>query len=292
MVWIFEFRYKDIKYIIAAIYLLFSSIHSYDFKEMDILEIIRVTKLNSLCKNGFLMLFIWIQILPGLTTAQSQNLEVQVSSIIDSTQYIYGPNDLLINGHVYYQPNRMASGTPFLFSPEFYKGKVFTRGASFDVDGLNYNIVSQELIILNVTSEGFKLHIKLSNILVDSFLLNNYLFVVPSLLKISSNYPYMLVTNKGENYFLIGYNKEFINRFSQSNPYGKFSSTKKSLFMVYDGNLVSINSKKTFLEYFSSAKKEISTFLKKNKTKLSKATPEQLQQLMDFCNNQLTKADE
>jgi len=255
-------------------------------------EKIKIPKLRGLYKKGLFVIFICFQLFPFVSIGQSLNADSYIISLFDSTQKIYGSNDLLINGQVYYQPNRMASGTPFLFSPKFEQGTIFTRGSSFDVAGLNYNIADHELILLNISANGAKLHIKLSNILIDSFLLTNYLFVNPKEINITSNYPYMLSTNKGQYYFLIGYDKEFINRFSENDPYGKFSGTKKSLFLVHDNNLASINSKKALLKYFPSIKKEISSFLKKNKIKLSKASPEQLKQLMDFCNNQLAKADE
>jgi len=259
---------------------------------MQVIKKVIFNKYKTLLQKIGLLFFIFIQFPPLLTVGQSSDVSNSIISLIDSTQKIYGSNDLLINGKVYYQPNRMASGTPFLFSPKFDPGTIFTRGTKFEVAGLNYNIVDNELILLNVMTDGAKLHIKLSDILIDSFLLDNYLFVAPEELNISSDYPYMLSTNKGRYYFLIGFDKEFITRFSQSNPYGKFSGTKKSLFLVHDNNLTSINSKKALLKYFPSIKKEISSFLKKNKVKFSKASPEQLKQLMKFCNNQLNKADE
>jgi len=239
-----------------------------------------------------ILLFIYFQYLPLLIVGQSSIVPNSIITLIDSNQKIYGANDLLVNGHVYYQPNRMASGTPFIFSQKFTQGIIFTGGVSFEVTGLNYNIVDQEIILLNITDNGSKLHIKLSNMLIDSFLLNKYIFINPEELCITSNYPYMLLTNKGKYYLLIGYDKEFINRFSQNDPYGKFSSTKKSIFLAHDNTSVSINSKKAFYRSFPSIKKEISTFLKKHNIKLLKASPEQLKQLMDFCNNETAKADE
>jgi len=259
---------------------------------MELSRKVKFKRYKTILQRIGLLIFIYFQFLPLLIVGQSSDVPNSIIPLINSTQKIYGSNDLLINGKVYYQPNRMATGTPFLFSPKFERGTIFTRGQSFEVAGLNYNIADHEIILLNISANGAKLHIKLSNILIDSFLLNNYLFVNLEELNIPSNYPYMLATNKGSCYFLIGYDKEFINRYSENDPYGKFSSTKKSLFLVCDGTLVRINSKKTFLEYFPTIKKEISTFLKKYKIKLSKASPEQLKQLMEFCNNQMAKSYE
>ena len=259
---------------------------------MRFIDTYRISKPTTPIYSVIITVIVCILLLPFLTSAQSHNPNSQIKQIIDSTQKMYGSNDLLVNGQVYYQPNRMASGTPFLFSSKFEQGTIFTRGLAFDVAGLNYNIVDNELILLNIATNGTKLHIKLSNILIDSFLLNNYLFVNPKELNITSNYPFMLATNKGQLYFLIGYDKEFINRFSENDPYGKFSSTKKSLFIVTDNTLVRINSKKVLLKHFPSDRKEVSAFLKKHKIKILKASPIQLKHLMEFCNNQLANTDE
>ena len=240
-------------------------------------------------------LFIMIVCLPSLLltlNGQSQNVNHNIHSFIDSTQKIYGSSDLLVNGSVYYQPNRLASGNPFLFSAEFEKGTTFTRGFSFHGVDLNYDIAHQQLILLHTSPDGARLYIGLSDVLIDSFLLTNYFFVVPAKLGLQSKYPYMMAVNKGKYRMLIAYNKEFISRYNQRNPMGKFSSTKGSLFLASENTIVKIYSEKTFLKTFPAARKEISTYLRQHKINLLKATPEQLEQLMDFYNQQQEKADE
>ncbi len=220
-----------------------------------------------------------------LIVGQSSVVPNSIITLIDSTQKIYGSNDLLVNGSVYYQPNRQALGTPFLFSANFDKGTVFTRGFSFDVEGLNYNAADQQLILLYNKADGNRLHIRLSNILIDSFLLNSHLFVNTQRLSFESNYTYLMEVNKGNYHMFIGYKKDFINRYSESNPYGSYSSIKHDLFVETDNELHKITSKKTFLNISPSIRKSISSYLRQNKIKIPrKATPEQLKLLMDYYN--------
>ncbi len=241
---------------------------------------------SAFSKTGFVILYLYLVCLPFSLIGQSQNANSKISSLLDSIQNIYGSNDLLVNGSVYYQPNRQASGTPFLFSSEFIESTIFTRGVSFQDVEVNYDIVGQKLILLNTMPNGSRLPIGLSDVLVDSFLLKDYLYVNPRKLNISSYFPYMMLINNQKYYMLIGYKKEFINRFNQRTPYGKYSSTKQVLFLVSDSIPVRINSKKNFLNTFPSARKEISTYLRQHKIKLLRATPEQLKQLMEFYNHQ------
>ena len=237
-------------------------------------------------KTGFVILYLYLTCLPFSLIGQSQNTNSKISSLLDSIQNIYGSSDLLVNGSVYYQPNRQALGTPFLYSPEIEQGSVYTRGIAFNGVGINYNITSQKLLLLNTMPDGSRLLIDLSDILIDSFLIRDYLFIAPAKLHITSNYAYMMAINLGRYRMFIGYKKEFINRYNQRNPYGKYSSTKQALFLVSDSISLRINSKKTFLNTFPPARKEISTYLRQHKIKLLRATPEQLKQLMEFYNHQ------
>lgn len=259
---------------------------------MNIFEIVNSAKQSTISHKALLLLIVCAQFLPLLLVGQSLVTSKEITSLIDSTQKIYGKSDLLVNGSVYYQTNRQASGTPFLFSSVAEKGVVFTRGIAFKGVGLNYNIASQKLLLLNTLPDGSRLLIDLSDVLIDSFLIKDYFFVAPARLHIKSSYPYLMAVNSDTYSLFIGFKKEFINRFNQRNPYGKFSSTKRTLFLVSNSIPVRINSKRTLLNTFPSARKKISTYLRQHKIKLLRATPEQLKQLMEFYNHQRELANE
>ena len=132
----------------------------------------------------------------------------------------------------------------------------------------------------------------MSDILIDSFLINDYLFFNPTKLNLSSNYAYMQSLNTGRYTLLIGYSKEFINRYNEDEPFGKYSQSQRSLFIATDSTLISINTNKELFNLFPSLKKEAATYLRKNKIVLKKATTSQLTQLIEFYNQQLTNTNE
>lgn len=233
-----------------------------------------------------------IQCAPSLANCQSQNTTTELISLIDSVKNIYGSTDLLVNGSVYYRPNRLANGNPYLYSSEFIKSTVFTGGNSFQGVDLNYDIAGQQVILITSMPSGARLSIGLSDVLIDSFLLNDYLFINPEKLNLNSDYSYMQVINSGTYRMFIGYKKEFINRYNQKNPNGKYSITQRSLFLVSDSTMLNINSKKTFVNLFPSIKKDVLAYLRRNKVNLKKANPEQLKQLIEFYNLQLKNTDE
>lgn len=250
----------------------------------------RITNYFSRVVKGVLCLVVFF--LPGSFIGQSVSMDSPVSALLDSTLRIYGSSDLLVNGPVYYQSNRLASGTPFIFSSGFEKSIVYVSGKSFNDVELNYDIVDQKLILLNQTFNEMRMRISLSDILIDSFLLKSYLFINPNRLYVESHYPYMLLVNNDRYNMLIGYKKQFINRISQKEPYGMYGNANRTLFLASDSVIFRISSKKSFLNTCPSKRKELVTFMRKNRIKLFKATPEQLKQLMVYYNHQQKLSDE
>jgi len=248
--------------------------------------------INFMHRNILLLLFAGTQFIPLFVFSQSLNTEKELISIIDSTQKIYGNNDLLVNGSVYYQPNRLALGTPYLHSQELEKGVVYTRGKAFNDVNINYNIESQKLLLLYITPNRSRLLIDLSDVLVDSFLIKDYLFVSTASLNVKSKYPYLLAINSNKYAMYVGFKKEFIAQFDERYPFGRHSKTKRTLFLISDSIPVRINSTKSFLKTFPSARKELSAYFRKHKIDLSIATLEKLKQLMEFYNHQRELANE
>lgn len=248
--------------------------------------------INILLIMRLVALFAFLQCFPLLSNCQSHDIATEIISLIDSVKNIYGSSDLLVNGPVYYQPNRLANGNPYLYSSEFIRSTVFTGGQTLQGINLNYDIASQQLILITSMASGARLSISLSNVLIDSFLINEYMFINPEKINLSTNYSYLQKLNSGIYNMYIGYNKEFINRYNQKNPNGKYSVTQRSLFLQTDSTLININSKRSLVNIFPSIKKDVIAYLRRNKVNLKKATPEQLKQLVEFYNQQLNYTNE
>ncbi len=241
-------------------------------------------------KPSFAILLI-ILLFPIIFFAQSTSKKNIDPTQFDSTGFTHNNSDLLINGPVYYQPNRLANGNPFLFSSAPKKGIIYTRGQSFKGVNINYDIADDNLLLLINQPNNIKLRIILSSILIDSFFVNNQLYISTAAENINSNYNYLMLINNNKYKMLVGYKKEMIKRFDKINPQGTYSSVKQTIFIASDDTLIQINSKKAFLKTIPDKRKEITSFLRKNKIHLLKATPYQLKLLMEYYNNQMEKAD-
>jgi len=220
---------------------------------------------------------------------QSQNQEYskELSILLDSTQKNYGSRDMLVNGAVHFPENRLAKGSPYLFSDDFIQGTVFTDGLAFEGCELSYNIVTQQLILLATMPNGARLPIQLDNALVDSFLLFDYLFINTDKLNIKINPPFALAIQLGKNQWVLSFTKQFINQYNQNTPYGKFSGASRNLYYSNNEKLVRIKSKKAFIKLFPEIKKELSQYISKKHIKIKSASPEQLAHLIEFWHTQM-----
>lgn len=242
------------------------------------------------CTNNFIFLLSLVVILFfKLNLVSQSNNEGLIKNTIDSTKAIFGASDLLVNGPLYFQANRQANGSPYLINEEFKQGTVFTDESEYHNSLLNYDISIQKLLLLITTSNDSRVIISLSDVLIDSFMFSGYFFVNPAKIGLVSNYKYLHKINNGKHTMYIGYRKDFINRFNNTNPYGKFSSPKRSVFVANNGRMNHIVNKKALLKLFPNISKELVVFIRKNKIKLKKTSPEQLAILMEFINNSYEK---
>lgn len=221
--------------------------------------------------------------LPQVIFSQS-DFNYSYNQLIDSVKTYYGHSDVLVNGPLYFQEQRLANGSPFYENENFVEGSVYARGREFKNVWINYDINIQELLLLVTTSEGAKLSIVVSDAIIDSFTYSKSVFVVPAKMGLKSDFSYLQKVNKGKYTMFLGMRKDFVNRYSSRNPYGFYSKIKQTMFVEENGELLKISSKKSFLKLWPSRVKEISAFMRKNKIRLKKASADDLNTLMNFIN--------
>ncbi len=214
--------------------------------------------------------------------AQTASGPDELRRVLDSANRVYGSSDMLVNGAVYFQQNRMALGSPFLYSPDFIPGNVYVGNQQFEQCNLSYDIVSQELILKTAMPNGTFMPIRLDPMLVDSFTLNNQIFVSAHLLSSQLKVPYVLAINEGSGRLVAVYSKQFINTYNATSPQGKFSSTKRVLYLVSEEGLVRIRSKKDLLKQFPDKKKWMTARWSGMNIKFKNISPDQLRWLLDF----------
>jgi len=209
----------------------------------------------------------------------------QNQSLLDSINTIYGSDDLLINGRRYEPLHVQASGNPYLFENDWRRGTLYIKGRIFNNVHCKYNIEKDKVVINTILHSGVPVQLIINNEYLDSFIIENHSFINVAVLKTDKETAgyYEQIFN-GDFKFLKKHNKTFLNKYNDLEPYGSYSKIRTEYYLYYNSRLFKVFSKKSFLKYFKPYKKEIKKFIRKNRIKYKKASNQDLNKLMIFCN--------
>jgi hypothetical protein len=196
---------------------------------------------------------------------------------------VYGSDDLLINGSVYYPLHPVAFGDPFLIENQFHKAHLVLQGREFNDVLLKFDVEQQKLILKGfLDSLKFEI-IVLADSYVKEFYFHNRHFVnISNLLETNSQKGFYELIYDGDFVFVKQYEKEFLAMYSNRYPHGKYSQTKVEKFIIKDNMKFKINNKKSLYSIFPDKKILIRKFMKDQKIKLRKASNESLNLLMKY----------
>lgn len=219
----------------------------------------------------------------SLCRAQNQN-SASVENLLAYSSEIYGTNDVLVNGWKYFPEHYNASGNPYFMDEEWMTGQVSIQGKTFENVELLYDVVNDELILRQKLNNGSLVFVMLNKDFISSFTLTDHHFVNSKELgspALKSGF-YEMVYD-GELRFLIRYDKTFVNQYTAQSPHGSFSNQRAANYILHNGRVTRISSKRSLLNYFSAHKKQIRSFLRENRINYKKASTDELHQLMTYC---------
>ena len=228
-----------------------------------------------------LLFFGW----PTYLIGQKNENQQLVSNILDKAQHAYGPNEIIENGRIYIPIHPRANGDPYFLDSDWINGMVVIKGDKFSNLNVKYNVNLEELI-LKKEKENQESHIPivLNYNFIDSFELEGHHFINLSVMPFGDELAgFAELIYQGEIIFLIKHTKEFLNRYSQSNPYGAYSKLNSTYYIYETETLTRLGTKKSFLNYFEPIRKEIKKFMRQNRIKYKKASHIQLYELIKYC---------
>lgn len=227
-----------------------------------------------------LMLPIWMFLFLNIISAQHEQ-----ENIYSQAEAYYGYNDLLVNGPLYMPQYPRAKGTPFFLSSELFQETIlYIKGEKFTNEELQYDI-HQDCFFLNKSPENGKTGtLKLSEDILDSVHLGKHIFVkTSSLVKDNFELGFVEIIHRGKETFIAKYSKYLEKSYDEENLFGKYSDLKTDKYLVINGELIPMNSKKAFLKHFNSKKLKLKSYMRKYKIKYRKANPQQMKNLLNYC---------
>jgi hypothetical protein len=187
-------------------------------------------------------------------------------------------NQVLYNGRVWRNLYSRIMGDQFLFTPDLISGSVSISGMLFRNIPLKYDIYRDELI--TETNHGILL--QLNKEMVDSFSLNylnsNYFFVRSDSTKEYSGYVNFLY--KGKSLFLVKYLKK-VELLAVERKFDQFYQVNR-MYLVRDQKIDQFAGRLEFFRLMGDHKREVRSYMKKNKLFPSKKDPAAFVPLIRF----------
>lgn len=230
---------------------------------------------------------VFLFILTVIPFADTPGQSTSLANFINCIELQNGPDNLLINGRPYLPSNPMAEGYPYFKTEEWKPGMVYINGNSFPAKNLKYNLSNHQLILKHERQNGTNQKVVLSDLLIDSFYIEEHLFVNRGLIlpeKENSGYLEKIFEEKLSFFRL--QKKVFVSR-SDSKAYGRFSTLKDVFYLLSGDKHHKITKKKDFLDCFPEHKSQLKKYMKNHSLKWKKMTNIQFTKLLKFCHDQI-----
>lgn len=187
-------------------------------------------------------------------------------------------NQMLYNGRLWRDLYSRIDGDQFLFSSDFIPGSVAMEGRVFTGVPLAYDIFKDQLI----TQTRHGLALQLNKEMVDSFSLSyngkDYYFERAD--STSEYSGYVNVLYKGRSSFMVKYKKN-IDLLAVDKKYDQFYQVQR-MYLVRDNSVDQFSGKLEFMKLLGDHKKQVRTYMKKNRITAAKSNPESFVPLIEY----------
>jgi len=223
------------------------------------------------------------------TPVNAQNIEQSsgtVAMLSNYTENIYGSDDIVVSGRTYLPDHYNAKGNPYFLFDNWTEGTLIINGKKYKKQEILYNIDIDKIILKTTVSNNNEILLVLNNEFIDSFYFGKHYFINGAKYMPESKFRgFVEQVYCGSFTLLINHQKSFISRYTADTPNGLYSSTKSTNYILNNGKLKKLPTKKSLFEYFSPHKKEIKNFMRKNKIRYKKADYNNLYKLIEYCDN-------
>jgi len=202
----------------------------------------------------------------------------------------YGPDLVLVNGLYPEDYILDATGHPFLMDTVFHLGYLVLHHHKYDNVYLQYNIFDQNVIVSQPNGENAALQVIPPNKFISEFKMDNKLF--RKFCFDGANEHYYQVVYDGNIRFLYSYAKKRFVSYNRS-KYSTFTFSKEARksYLLINQKLCEFKNLGSFLQYFPESRVPgIKAYCKKEKINFSRATDQEIEKLMKYCDQEMPKS--
>jgi len=197
----------------------------------------------------------------------------------------YGKDPLLVNGIKYNPGYGSVDGHPFLFD-KIHEGSLIIKGQKYEDHDIRFNLLKNDVILINKNSEGAEEMVILTKMWVDQFRFGIMIFEKDILHQDSSRFVQVIYRGKISCY--MDWKKEINLRSGTSVHAYYFSDPLNHGILEIDGQQSEFKSRWSFLKNFENAQRKlIRSYFKRKALRFKKAETADMKDLMVFINKNI-----
>lgn len=239
-------------------------------------------RINSIHKKVFFFLLISILTCNLLFSQNPHDLSDPFVVVKDSLNRVYGLDPVLYNGIIYasvYPKN--VKGDQYFSSINYVRGEATIRGIKYKNLDLNYDIYKQELLLKYLNPNNSYNIIMISKAWLEGFSIGNVNFEFYSTPEIPRRIYQVLGVYSIR---LLYYNKKVLQLNNAAGSTSFYFLPVKELFVLMDNSILKFHNNRSFIHLFAPEKQPIiKKYLRKNRIKVSRATDNVMEELINFC---------
>jgi hypothetical protein len=229
----------------------------------------------------------WILLLSAATYALNAQVDgsqqVIFKEIYSAAERAYGMNQELLNGVLLESKNQDALGHPYF--QDFYtnQGSVTYRGRRYANLNLRYDIFDQQLLLIYL-HDGVEYQLWLHKEFITEFSVENKRFIYETLGAVKEPKFYQVI-GEGHPVKVLYYWEKRLTKVNAGNSERTMFEERRESYILVDNELVGFKGNRSFAGRLPmSFKKSIKEYLRKNATKVKRASDDEMEHLVEYIN--------
>ncbi len=229
----------------------------------------------------------WTVLLSAATCAINAQVDSSQQAIFEeiysAAEQAYGMNQELLNGVLQERVNHDALGHPYFLDYYTDQGSVIYRGKQYAGLSLRYDIYDQQLLLIHL-HDGVEDKLWLHEEFITEFTIENKRFIRDTLGGLKEPRFYQVI---GLDYPLkvFYYWEKGLTKVNAGNSEKTMFEERRESYILVDNKLVGFKGNRSFTGRFpTSFKKSIKEYLRKNTTKVKRASDAAMEHLVEYIN--------
>lgn len=214
--------------------------------------------------------------------AQENNRETSFKNL----DAIYGIDDFLNNGRMYFPEWDIKSGSSYLNGISDENSSVVLEGKKYVNQKIKFNLFKEQFVLSYVDGNKGKKQIIINPESIDTVYMHHGVFVPSKYDELPSNFVQVIFDDEIKCIYSWKISKTF--KVSGDNAGYHYSKPQAIKYLVYNDDLIEFKSKRQFLKIFpEDLQAEINAMIKKNSIRFRKITPLEMGNLVNFCQSKI-----